>query len=262
MLCACGHHEVHHRGGRCCVDLPLDKMCQCDAFEPQTPKTTPATTALPELRMVRVELASLTPDPDNAAEHPEDNLAAIDASLEEFGQLDPLIVQTSTRRIIAGNARAARMLAKGWTHANVLEVDLDDERAAALGLVHNRTGRLARWNAAKVLEIVGNLEAFRPELAAVVGFEPDMLAKLTNIAAKEEREALEAAGKTGSEEPREVSFTTGGEKKKTDAATLKVAGDEIRWFAALINAMPDPLNKSNIRTALEARMKEHRERAK
>lgn len=274
MICECGHSDLDHVNAVCkgVVDHGKGIMCDCDAFEAIAEEhgslssahqdivhIAPAKTAISEMRMVRVTLDSLTPDPDNAAEHPDDNLEAIDASLEEFGQIDPLIVQASTRKIIAGNARHARMLAKGWTHANVIEVDIDDERASALGLVHNRTGRLARWNAAKVLELVGNLEAFRPELAKVVGFESDLLAKLTNIAAKEEREALEAAGKTGSEEPKEVSFTTGGKKPQTPELAKAIA-DELRWMAATINAMPEPLSKPALRSALEGRMREHRMR--
>jgi len=244
---------------------PSATGCPCDAFDPvpavpavkwMAPNGV-AGTVISELRMKRVALDSLTPDPDNAAEHPEDNVEAILASLQEFGQIDPLIVQQSTRKIIAGNARYAVMLSMGWTHANIIEIDIDDERAAALGLVHNRTGRLARWNAAKVLELVANLEAFRPELAKVVGFESDLLAKLTNIAAKEEREALEAAGKTGSEEPKEVSFTAGG-KKTSSPEMAKAVADELRWMAATINAMPEPISKPALRSALEARMREHR----
>lgn len=138
-------------------------------------------------------LHELVPDPNNAAEHPDDNVEAIHASLVEFGQVEPLIVQKATKRVIAGNARLAVMLSLGWTTGYVVELDIDDERAAALAIVHNRTGRLARWNAAQLLETIGNLEAFRPELAKVVGFAPEELAKMTNIAAKEERDALDAA---------------------------------------------------------------------
>lgn len=71
--------------------------------------------------MTRVELSALVPDPDNANEHPDENIAAIHASLLEFGQVDPLIVQKESRRVIAGNARLLVMQSMGMTHANVIE---------------------------------------------------------------------------------------------------------------------------------------------
>lgn len=154
---------------------------------------TETNTAVADVRMTRVELSALVPDPDNANEHPDENIAAIHASLLEFGQVDPLIVQKESRRVIAGNARLLVMQSMGMTHANVIELDVSDERAIALGLAHNHTGRLARWNAPQVLKLIGDLEAFHPKLAQVVGFSPDELSMLTNVAAKEERAALEAA---------------------------------------------------------------------
>jgi len=270
MICTCGHDEKQHPNGECfAFDLGKNVQCGCEAFEldrqavpeDQT-KPAPATTALADVRMTRVELSTLVPDPDNANEHPDENIAAIHASLLEFGQVDPLIVQKQSRRVIAGNARLLVMQSMGMTHGNIIELDVTDERAIALGLAHNHTGRLARWNAAQVMKLVGDLEAFHPHLAAVVGFEPETLAKLTNIAAKEEREAMAAAGTGDEDKPeREVRFTAGGSKH--DPATAKAVADEVRWFAQKINAMNiEPIVKHQIREVLEARMREHRERAK
>lgn len=148
---------------------------------------------LPGLRMTRALVGELVHDPDNANEHPDDNIAAVRESLKAFGQVQPLVVQRSTKRVIAGNARLDVMRELGWTHCNVLELDIDDATAIAFGLADNRSARLARWNAAKVLELVGHLEAFNPALTIAAGFTDDELAKLTNIAAKEEQLALEAA---------------------------------------------------------------------
>lgn len=161
----------------------------------------PAPTVLSDVRMTRALVAELVLDPDNANEHPEENKAAIRASLEAFGQVQPIVVQKTTKRVIAGNARLQIMRELEWTHANVLELDMSDERAIAFGLADNRTAKLARWNAAKVLELVGRLEAFDADLATAVGFDDTELAKLTNIAAKEEQLALDAAA--GAERVRE-----------------------------------------------------------
>ncbi len=95
------------------------------------------------LTIRRVPLASLVPDPANARAHGEKNLEAIRASLARFGQAEPLVVQRATRRVIGGHGRLAAMKALGWAEADVVELDLDDLQATALGIALNRTGELA-----------------------------------------------------------------------------------------------------------------------
>ena len=61
------------------------------------------------LTIHRVPLDSLAPDPANARTHGDENLDAIEASLRRFGQVEPLVVQAGTGRIIAGHGRLAAM---------------------------------------------------------------------------------------------------------------------------------------------------------
>ncbi|MBN1511715.1 MAG: ParB N-terminal domain-containing protein, partial [Phycisphaerae bacterium] len=63
----------------------------------------------PTLTIQKVPIASLHVDPANARLHPEENLAAIEASLRRFGQAEPLIVQANTGRVIGGNGRLVVM---------------------------------------------------------------------------------------------------------------------------------------------------------
>jgi hypothetical protein len=75
---------------------------------------------------------------------------AIAASLEEFGQLKPVVVKANddgTATIIAGNhtVEAARQL--GWTHVAAVSVsDMDDKRARAFALTDNRINELGSTN--------------------------------------------------------------------------------------------------------------------
>jgi DNA modification methylase len=103
-------------------------------------------TDVPRLQTRRVPLDSLHLDPSNARHHPEENLDAIVASLLRFGQAEPLVVQKSTGRIIGGNGRWVAMRKLGWTEAEVVELDIDDLTATALGIALNRTGELATWD--------------------------------------------------------------------------------------------------------------------
>ncbi len=95
------------------------------------------------LAIQRVPLDSLTLDPANARTHPENNLEAIVASLQRFGQAEPLVVQAGTRRVIGGNGRLVAMRKLGWTECDVVERARDALNATALGIALNRTGELA-----------------------------------------------------------------------------------------------------------------------
>ena len=53
-----------------------------------------------------VSLVQLTPDPGNARVHGSDNLAAIKASLQRFGQVRPLLT-TGSGTVLAGNGTRA-----------------------------------------------------------------------------------------------------------------------------------------------------------
>lgn len=106
-----------------------------------------------------VALADLVPDSDNARTHDAANLTAISRSLEQFGQVEPLVVQRGTNRVIGGNGRLQAMQALGLTEAGVVYVDVDDQRAKALGLALNRSGELAAWDEDRLGTLLAELNA-------------------------------------------------------------------------------------------------------
>ncbi len=128
------------------------------------------------LTILRVPLSTLHQDPANARTHPDRNMTAIRESLARFGQAEPLVVQKGTRRVIGGNGRLAAMRAMGWQEADVVELELNDVQAAALGIALNRTGELAEWDTGALTKILGSLQ----ELDALdgVGFDAAELSEL------------------------------------------------------------------------------------
>jgi DNA modification methylase len=111
------------------------------------------------LTIRRVPLGDLHLDPANARSHNERNLDAIRASLARFGQAEPLVVQKRSGRVVGGNGRLVAMRALGWTHADVVEVDLDDLNATALSIALNRTGELADWDLPTLGRLLESLRA-------------------------------------------------------------------------------------------------------
>jgi DNA modification methylase len=111
------------------------------------------------LEIRRVPLASLHADPANARAHDERNLDAIRGSLERFRQVEPLVVQRSTGRVVGGNGRLVAMKAMGWTECDIVELELDDVQATALGIALNRTSDLAAWDQPALGKLLESLRA-------------------------------------------------------------------------------------------------------
>jgi hypothetical protein len=107
----------------------------------------------------RVPLGDLHLDPANARSHNERNLDAIRASLARFGQAEPLVVQKRSGRVVGGNGRLVAMRALGWTHAEVVELDLNDVDATSLSIALNRTSELAEWDLPTLGRLLESLRA-------------------------------------------------------------------------------------------------------
>ncbi|MBT61223.1 MAG: hypothetical protein CMA63_06720 [Euryarchaeota archaeon] len=93
-----------------------------------------------------IDLAALVHDPRNPRTHDESNLSAIRSSLDEHGQVEPIVVQKSSKMIIAGNGRVEAMRELGWSFAECVVLDVDDAEARALSIRLNRTAELAGWD--------------------------------------------------------------------------------------------------------------------
>ena len=137
------------------------------------------------MQIQRVATASLAFWPENARKHGPVNHESIKQSLTAFSQAEPLVVQAKTSRVIGGNGRLAAMRELGWTECDVVFLDLDDAKAAALGVALNRTGELAEWNDETLAKILTEIDA-RGELASV-GFDQD---DLTELLARVSNDAL------------------------------------------------------------------------
>ena len=96
-------------------------------------------------------VADLDYDPENVRRHNVKNLQAIQASLKEFGQRKPIVVNPDGI-VIAGNGtlQAARLL--GWKEIATVEVPADwsREKAKAFAIADNRTAELANWDQEKL----------------------------------------------------------------------------------------------------------------
>jgi ParB-like chromosome segregation protein Spo0J len=123
-----------------------------------------------------VPIDSIHEDQANARKHGRRNVETLTASLREFNQLEPLIVQASTGRIIGGNERWRRMKELGATHCNVVRVDVDNTTATRMAIVLNRAAELGEWNET-LAEQLKALKADGLDLAGI-GFDDDEFARI------------------------------------------------------------------------------------
>lgn len=95
-----------------------------------------------------VDINSLTPDPDNANEHP--NIDIIAASLQEHGQVTPIVVDIETDTIIKGNGTWEAAKTLGWKDIKIVYTNLDKERQLSYSIADNQSGRKSYWNLNKL----------------------------------------------------------------------------------------------------------------
>ncbi|NOT01915.1 MAG: ParB N-terminal domain-containing protein, partial [Phycisphaerales bacterium] len=119
-------------------------------------------------------------DPTNARRHGEKNLDAIAKSLQVYGQVEPLVVQKSSGRVIGGNGRLEVLRRGGASECDVVELDLDDTQARALSLALNRTSELAEWDDDALASALSYLRLENVDLGSL-GFDDIDLAKLLDM---------------------------------------------------------------------------------
>lgn len=112
-----------------------------------------------------VPIDSIHIDPANANEHSEEDVVGLMAKLATFEQVEPLVVQTKTRKVIGGNGRLEAMRRLGWTEVDVHLVDVDNVTATAMGIALNT--RKSHFIEDRLAEQLKALQSEDFDLAAV-----------------------------------------------------------------------------------------------
>lgn len=129
-----------------------------------------------DLSVEVVDIATLTPDPENARKHSQRNLKAISNSLSKFGQRRPVVVAAGTggeNVVIAGNGTVEAAKILGWTKIAITRVpkSWSHDKARAYALADNRTAELAEWDADILATQLVDLDSMGWEVSDF-GFEP------------------------------------------------------------------------------------------
>ena len=104
-----------------------------------------------------IDINSVFPYPMNAR---QGDIGTIAESLRENGQFRPIVVNKSDNSILVGNHtwKAAKML--GWREIAATFVDVDDEAAARIVLVDNKTADLGTYDHVELAEMLRGMVSF------------------------------------------------------------------------------------------------------
>lgn len=167
-----------------------------------------------------VPIDSIEPHPRNPR---RGQLDVIGRSLSDFGQTKAIVVQASTRWIVAGNhTRRAAAEKAGWTHIAAVVAELDEDKATAYLLADNRSSDLGEYDTSGLIAILE--ESAEAGLLAMTGYDGDSLDDLIAANERDARRAAEfGAGLEGEDED-------GGGGR---APTVRGSGDGVREVVLL-----------------------------
>lgn len=109
------------------------------------------------MKIEKLHIDQVTPDPGNVRKHSQKNIDAIKASLNRFGQQKPIVCDNKMC-VRAGNGTLQAAKELGWTHINVVVSELDRADLIAYGIADNRTAELAEWDIEGLTEQLAGLD--------------------------------------------------------------------------------------------------------
>lgn len=114
------------------------------------------------MEIIKIPIAELTPDPQNAKDHPRWQIDQIKNSIETFGNLDPIGVWGDDNLIVEGHGRYEALKELGYNEAECIRLDwLTEEERRAYALAHNKLTMNSGFNQKMLdlnLAMVGDIE--------------------------------------------------------------------------------------------------------
>ena len=107
------------------------------------------TDGIPQIK--RVKIGSVKPHPKNVR---QGDVGAISQSLTAHGQYRPIVIQKSTKFILAGNHTWKAASALGWKEIDVVEIACDENEALKIMLADNKANDLATYDNAQLVELL------------------------------------------------------------------------------------------------------------
>ena len=132
-----------------------------------------------KLQIVYVPVNELRPYKGNPRKISDKGLQKLQRSVEEFGFVNPVLVQKGTNMIIAGHQRLKAAQAAGLAEVPVVWLDMDDVTAKAYNIADNRLQDESEWDFTPLADLLTELDTGAFDLT-LTGFDDAELAKMMN----------------------------------------------------------------------------------
>jgi DNA modification methylase len=109
----------------------------------------------PRLSQKSLPIAALSPHPRNPR---RGDVEAIKKSLKSNGQFRPIVVNSRTNEVLAGNHTLLAARELGWSRIVATLIDADEDQAKRILLADNRTADLASYDERLLAELLTELE--------------------------------------------------------------------------------------------------------
>jgi ParB-like chromosome segregation protein Spo0J len=105
-----------------------------------------------------IEINTITPWEKNPR-YNEHAVQQVAVSIQQFGFLNPIIAQKSTKKIICGHTRYKAAKQLNLLKVPVIFADLDDVQSSAYAIADNKLGEIASWNEGLLAEILSEIKS-------------------------------------------------------------------------------------------------------
>jgi len=149
------------------------------------------------MNVQKFKIADIKPAPYNprkTLKPGDDEWEALSRSLERFGLVEPLIINSKTGLLVSGHQRLNVLKSKGETEVEAVVVDLDEDREKLLNIALNKIE--GDWDYEKLKAL---FEEISDEDIAFTGFSEDELTNLFDEALKDNDDEPEKTAEGGAD---------------------------------------------------------------
>lgn len=98
------------------------------------------------MKLTRVPIDKLNPAAYNPRKMTEQQLAGLSESIERFGLVEPIVWNKRSGNVVGGHQRLAVIKAQGFSHTDVVAVDLNEKDEKALNVTLNNRHIQGDWD--------------------------------------------------------------------------------------------------------------------
>lgn len=133
---------------------------------------------LSKMELTKVKIADLKEATYNPRKISKEELAKLKSSIQEFGYVNPIIINRSTGKVIGGHQRIKALKELGIEEIEVVYVDLPEEKERALNIALNKIS--GEWDEQKLIEVFKEIEQSQEEMLKFTGFDQKEIEILLN----------------------------------------------------------------------------------